>query len=111
MTSTTGIHPPIHQRYDEATALEQIRNRYRRIREQISRQIELLRDDDRFCEYAEDLYSRGFKDWMILAGILNVMLNIHLASVCCRNQKCDDLELWGGFGIGKNKRIVILLKT
>lgn len=78
MTSTTGTHPPIHRRFNEKDAIEQIRNRYTRIREKIPNQLVALQQDSRFREFCADLYSRGFKDWMIIAVIYNVVLNLKL---------------------------------
>lgn len=78
MTSTTGIVPPLHRRFDESKALEQIRNRYRLLREKISRQVTALQADSGFRIHCKSLYAKGYKDWMLIAVIYNVILNVYL---------------------------------
>jgi hypothetical protein len=75
MTSTTGSTPPLHRRFDEAASLRQIKDRYLGLRERIAPQVALLQQNDDFLSQCATYYERGYKDWHILAAILNYMLN------------------------------------
>lgn len=75
MNSVTGSTPPLHKRFDEKKAIVHIRNRYRQIREKISKQIESLQQNRAFREKCQGYYSRGYKDWVICSAIFNCMLN------------------------------------
>ena len=74
MTSTTGLTPPLHRRFNESESLRQIRDRYIGLK-RIARQVALLQKDDAFLERCAAYYRSGYKDWHILAAILNYMLN------------------------------------
>jgi hypothetical protein len=75
MTSITGSTAPLHRRFDEKDSLRQIRNRYLGLREEISEQVKPLQADERFLKRCEEFYGNGYKDWHILAAVLNLMLN------------------------------------
>lgn len=75
MSSHTGANPPLHRRCDERTAIRHIRRRYRVSREKIARQVEALQKDPEFLAKCRDYYRKGYKDWVILYGIVNCMLN------------------------------------
>jgi len=80
MTSVTGAHPPLHRRYNEADALQQIRNRYDGCRKKIpAKQIAMLQKSQEFCEQARRLYQQGYKDSMIVVIIYNIIMNRHFA--------------------------------
>jgi hypothetical protein len=75
MTSTTGLTPPLHRRFNEAESLRQIRDRYIGLKKSIPSQVKLLQADDAFLDRCGVYYQRGYKDWHILAAILNFMLH------------------------------------
>lgn len=75
MTSTIGLTPPLHRRFDEAESLRQIRNRYIALRSSIAPQVARLQKDDAFLSRCAGYYKRGYKDWHILAVVLNYMMN------------------------------------
>jgi hypothetical protein len=78
MASTTGGKPPTHRRFDRAASMEQIRNRYARLRRILDRQVPLLQRDPVFRERCAGLYERGYKDWHLLSAIFNMRLNWEL---------------------------------
>lgn len=73
-----GATPPIHRRFNEDEAIKQIRNRYSQIGYKIKGQVEILQGDEEFCYMCQTLYDKGYKDWMILAAIFNVVLNLEM---------------------------------
>jgi hypothetical protein len=75
MTSTTGSTPPLHRRFDEAESIRQIKDRYVGLKTRIAPQVALLQEDDGFLGHCVAYYERGYKDWHILAAVLNFMLN------------------------------------
>jgi len=80
MTSATGAHPPLHRRYNEAEALQQIRNRYDGCRRKIpAKQIAMLQKSQEFVAQTRRLYELGYKDSMIVVIIYNIIMNRHLA--------------------------------
>lgn len=68
-------NPPLHRRFNEKTALEQIRQRYIRCRKGIGPQVIAIQNDRQFLLLADQYYKAGYKDWLILMGILNCMVN------------------------------------
>ncbi|MDZ4781404.1 MAG: hypothetical protein SGJ19_14215 [Planctomycetia bacterium] len=78
MTSTTGTTAPIHRRFNEEEAAAQVRNRYKLIRDKLSKQLDALQQDPGFCQYCDQWYNRGYKDWMIISAVYNVVLNVKL---------------------------------
>jgi hypothetical protein len=75
MTSTTGSIAPLHRRFDEADSIRQIKDRYIGLKTRIALQVALLQKDDGFLARCVEYYDRGYKDWHILAAVLNYMLN------------------------------------
>jgi hypothetical protein len=67
---------PLHRRFDEADSLRQIKDRYLGVREKIADQVSLLQSDERFLARSEDFYKDGYKDWHILAAIINFMVHL-----------------------------------
>jgi hypothetical protein len=78
MTSSTEKLPPTHRRFDRGRAMEQIRNRYARLRGSLGRQVPLLQRDPVFLERCRGLYEQGYKDWHLLSAIFNMRLNWEL---------------------------------
>ncbi|WP_397381355.1 hypothetical protein [Prosthecobacter sp.] len=76
MTSNIGQKPPLHRRFDEADSLRQIRDRYIGLKDSIANQVSLLQKNDEFLGICRHYYSLGYKDWHILAAVLNHMLNL-----------------------------------
>lgn len=75
MTSITGSKAPLHRRFDETDSIRQIKDRYIGLKTRIAPQIALLQKDDGFMQRCAVYYERGYKDWHILAAVLNYMLN------------------------------------
>jgi hypothetical protein len=75
MTSITGLKAPLHRRFDEADSIRQIKDRYIGLKTRIAPQTALLQKDDGFLDRCAVYYERGYKDWHILAVVLNYMLN------------------------------------
>jgi hypothetical protein len=75
MTLTTGSTPPLHRRFNESESLRQIQDRYIGLKTRIAPQVALLQRDDAFLDRCAAYYRRGYKDWHILAAVLNYMLN------------------------------------
>jgi len=75
MISSTGPIPPLHRKYNEHTSIEFIKNRYINLREVIEKQVELLQNDESFCDQCKHYYKKGYKDWLILSTIHNCMMN------------------------------------
>lgn len=74
MTSTTGLKPPLHRRFNEEKSLEYIRNRYVGMKGKFDGQLAVLQTDDAFLSRCEKLYADGYKDWHILSAIYNRVL-------------------------------------
>src|SRR5437773_9437210 len=75
MTLTTGSTPPLHRRFNESESLRQIRDRYIGLRKSIAPQVALLQKDEAFLGRCAAYYQSGYKDWHILAAVLNYVLN------------------------------------
>ena len=75
MTSTTGSTPPLHRRFNEAESIRQIKDRYAGMKTRIAPQVALLQHDDAFLSRCAAYYKQDYKDWHILAAVLNYMLN------------------------------------
>jgi hypothetical protein len=56
--------------------MHHIRSRYRNCRQDIVEQVTALQHDPAFRKKCLDYYQKGYKDWVILAAIFNVMLNL-----------------------------------
>lgn len=76
MTSTTGLKPPLHRKFNEARSIKQIRNRYRGMKGKFNAQLAVLRADDSFLQRCEKLYANGYKDWHILSAIFNRLMHL-----------------------------------
>jgi hypothetical protein len=76
MTSTIGLKPPLHRRFNEARSLHYIRDRYRGMKGMFDAQLAILRADKDFLERCTKLYADGYKDWHILSAIFNRILNL-----------------------------------
>jgi hypothetical protein len=74
MTSTTGLKPPLHRKFNEEKSLEYIRNRYVGMKGKFDAQLAVLQADDAFLTRCEKLYAEGYKDWHILSAIYNRVL-------------------------------------
>jgi hypothetical protein len=74
MTSTTGLKPPLHRKFNERKSLEYIRNRYRGMKGKFDVQLKVLQADDAFLDRCQKLYADGYKDWHILSAIYNRLL-------------------------------------
>lgn len=75
----TGFAPPLHRRFNEVQALDQIRNRYINAKEKLpNAQIQRLQKSGVFVEQCSILYASGYKDWIIVSAIYNVYLNMYL---------------------------------
>ena len=79
MTSTNGLMPPVHRRFDENQSLQFIRNRYRGMKGKFDAQLAILVADDAFLKRCEQLYADGYKDWHILSAIYNRLLTLESA--------------------------------
>lgn len=75
MTSITGSTPPLHRKFDERQALQEIRGRYSELRKVITAQVQALQADDDFIAAAQTFYAAGYKDWHILSAVANLMIN------------------------------------
>lgn len=75
MISNTYPIPPLHRKYNEQTSMEFIKNRYINLRNVIEKQVELLQQDDSFCDQCESYYKKGYKDWLILSTIHNCIMD------------------------------------
>lgn len=75
MTSTIGSKAPLHRRFDETDSIRQIKDRYIGLKTRIAPQTTLLQKDEGFLARCVGYYGRGYKDWHILAAVLNYMLN------------------------------------
>jgi hypothetical protein len=75
MITKTGNSPPLHRRYSESEAIEQVRNRYVTAKSCIVAQVRELQTFEPFKEKCAKLYEEGFKDWIILTIIFNCMMN------------------------------------
>ena len=76
MTSTTGLKPPLHKRFNEKQSLEYIRNRYLGMKGKFDAQLAVLQADEAFLGRCEKLYANGYKDWHILSAIYNRVLTL-----------------------------------
>ena len=72
---------PLHSRYSKEKSLEMVRNRYFHLKEILCAQVPALQNDIAFCELCKEYYNNGYKDWMILSIIANIMLNIMLNKI------------------------------
>jgi hypothetical protein len=81
MTSTSGVQPPLHRRYDPQVELELVRKRYSETKARFAVQVEKLQACDEFVEKCKVYYSQGYKDWVILGAIANTMLNLRIAEL------------------------------
>jgi len=76
MTLITGFQKaPLHKRFNEAELLQTIVNRYRNFYKSITEQVRILQGSKEFIELCKDYYLKGYKDWIILGGIFNLLLN------------------------------------
>ncbi len=92
MTSITGSTAPLHRRFDEQDALRQIRSRYLGMQEDITEQVKVLQADGRFLARCQVFYKKGYKDWHILAAILNRMLYILQRELGCQFRSKKEIE-------------------
>lgn len=75
MITEFGATPPLHRRFNEATAMRHVRNRYSRMRQQIANQVVVLQQDRAFRRLCQEYYGKGYPDWVVLSAIVNVMMN------------------------------------
>jgi hypothetical protein len=74
MTSTIGLKPPLHRRFNKTESLKQIRSRYLGMKGKFDAQLKVLQADDTFLDRCQKLYADGYKDWHILSAIYNRLL-------------------------------------
>lgn len=70
-----GDEIPLHRLFDEKEELNYIRIRYEIIPRKIPRQLEYLARSIQFAEIVKELYSLGWKDWLIIWAILSTVSN------------------------------------
>lgn len=75
MTSTTGVKPPLHRRFDQQDVLKRIRWRYQGCQKAISEQIEALQLYPGFRKKCQGYYKRDYKDWILVSAIMQQMYN------------------------------------
>lgn len=68
ISEVSSIHPD----FNEAEALEQITNRYRRTSEMFSYTLGQLSSDSAFLQLLQELRNSGWKDWHVLLAVGNV---------------------------------------
>lgn len=73
--STNEVKPPLHRRFDEATALRLIQKRYENCKKWLPNQVKELQQYEAFRRQCKGHYARGYKDWIILGAIYNLVLN------------------------------------
>jgi hypothetical protein len=81
MESLAGEIPPLHRRFDEASSLSAIRNRYSKLRSILELQVKLLQDDIESRVVLRSFYDVGYKDWHLLSAIYNIRLNIEMPNL------------------------------
>jgi hypothetical protein len=65
----------LHRRFDEATSIEFIQNRYRNLHVILASQVECLQKDVETRIVFRDFYDQGFKDWHLVSAIFNIRMN------------------------------------
>lgn len=76
MESIAGGIPPLHRRFNEASSLSFIINRYTRLRPILELQVKLLQDDIESRIVMRSFYDDGYKDWHLTSAIYNMRMNI-----------------------------------
>jgi hypothetical protein len=67
--------PALHPDFDEADALKQVENRYRRIQAEFPFTLQQLTKDAVFLGLVAELRQEGWKDWHILQAVASARLN------------------------------------
>jgi len=76
MSYPADSKPPLHKRFNEEESLIFIRNRYKNLKEDIFHQVEILKWNPEFRRKCQEYYAKGYKDWIILSAIFNLLLTI-----------------------------------
>jgi len=80
--------PPLHRRHDSTDARKAVRERYTVFQEKLPLHVASLQKHKPFLEQCQNAYKIGYKDWMILGVIQNVLIQPLLAK-----NKLDNEEM------------------
>lgn len=76
------LQPPTHPGpgYTRELALEAVRTRYERLPPLLRHTLPRLLADDRTCALFAELRTEGWKDWHLLSGLANLVINARVAA-------------------------------